>query len=151
MASCPATATIPSSLATDHLCLIAAPTHPFARRASVTFDELTRQSLVLRPRGTGTRDLLEGYLLSHGRSVQDYRVVMEIDSVSAIKEIVANGLAVSIISHNVCREEEKSGKLAVVPIENSRMVRQLSLVFPPDFQHPELLRELKREYDRRIG
>ena len=66
---------------------------------------------------------------------------MEIDSVSAIKEIVANGLAVSIISHNVCREEEKSGKLAVVPIENSRMVRQLSLVFPPDFQHPELLRE----------
>ena len=85
-------------LGTDHLCLIAAPTHPFARRASVTFDELTRQSLVLRPRGTGTRDLLEGYLLSHGRSVQDYRVVMEIDSVSAIKEIVANGLAVSIIS-----------------------------------------------------
>ena len=84
-------------LGTDHLCLIAAPTHPFARRASVTFDELTRQSLVLRPRGTGTRDLLEGYLLSHGRSVQDYRVVMEIDSVSAIKEIVANGLAVSII------------------------------------------------------
>ena len=104
-------------LGTDHLCLIAAPAHPFARRASVTFDELTHQRLVLRPQGTGTRDLLEGYLLSHGRSVQDYRVVMEIDSVSAIKEIVANGLAVSIISHNVCREEEKSGKLAVVPIE----------------------------------
>ena len=78
-------------------------------------------------------------------------MVMEIDSVSAIKEIVANGLAVSIISHNVCREEEKSGKLAVVPIENSRMVRQLSLVFPPDFQHPELLRELQSEYARRIG
>ena len=95
-------------LGTDHLCLIAAPTHPFARRASVTFDELTRQSLVLRPRGTGTRDLLEGYLLSHGRSVQDYRVVMEIDSVSAIKEIVANGLAVSIISHNVCRERKRA-------------------------------------------
>ena len=138
-------------LGTDHLCLIAAPAHPFARRASVTFDELTHQRLVLRPQGTGTRDLLEGYLLSHGRSVQDYRVVMEIDSVSAIKEIVANGLAVSIISHNVCREEEKSGKLAVVPIENSRMVRQLSLVFPPDFQHPELLRELQSEYARRIG
>ena len=62
----------------------------------------------VRPRGTGTRDLFEGYLLSHGRTVQDYRVVMEIDSVSAIKEIVANGLAVSIISHNVCREEEKN-------------------------------------------
>ena len=44
-----------------------------------------------------------------------------------------------------------SGKLAVVPIENCRMVRQLSLVFPPDFQHPELLRELQAEYSRRIG
>ena len=36
-------------------------------------------------------------------------------------------------------------------IENCRMVRQLSLVFPPDFQHPELLRELQNEYARRIG
>ena len=42
-------------------------------------------------------------------------------------------------------------KLAVVPIENCRMMRQLSLVFPPDFQHPELLRELQAEYNRRIG
>ena len=138
-------------LGTDHLCLIAAPEHPFALRASVTLDELTQESMVLRPRGTGTRDLFEGYLLSHGRTVQDYRVVMEIDSVSAIKEIVASGLGVSVISHNVCHEEEMRGKLCVVPIENCRMVRQLSLVFPPDFQHPELLRELQNEYARRIG
>ena len=138
-------------LGTDYLCLIVSPQHPFAARASVTLDALAQEKLVLRPRGTGTRDLFEGYLLSHGRTVQDYRVVMEIDSVSAIKEVVASGLGVSVISHNVCREEEKSGKLAVVPLENCRMVRQLSLVFPQDFAHPQLLRELKSEYDRRIG
>ncbi|HIS86490.1 MAG TPA: LysR family transcriptional regulator [Candidatus Faecivicinus avistercoris] len=138
-------------LGTDYLCLIASPDHPFAKRSSVTLDELTNEKLVLRPKAAGTRKLFEGYLISHGRSIQDYRVIMEIDSVSAIKEIVAGNLGVSIISHNVCHEEEKSGKLAVVPIENCRMVRQLSLVFPPDFQHPELLRELQAEYSRRIG
>ena len=120
-------------LGTDYLCLIASPDHPFAKRSSVTLDELTNEKLVLRPKAAGTRKLFEGYLISHGRSIQDYRVIMEIDSVSAIKEIVAGNLGVSIISHNVCHEEEKSGKLAVVPIENCRMVRQLSLVFPPTF------------------
>ena len=138
-------------LGTDYLCLIASPEHPFAKRTSVTLDELAREKLVLRPRGTGTRKLFEGYLISHGRSIEDYQVILEIDSVSAIKEMVASNLGVSIISHNVCHEEETSGKLAVVPIENCRMVRQLSLVFPPDFQHPELLRELQTEYNRRIG
>ena len=138
-------------LGTDYLCLIVSPDHPFARRSSVTLDELAREKLVLRPKAAGTRKLFEGYLISHGRSIQDYRVIMEIDSVSAIKEIVAGNLGVSIISLNVCHEEEKSGKLAVVPIENCRMMRQLSLVFPPDFQHPELLRELQAEYNRRIG
>ena len=123
-------------LGTDYLCLIASPDHPFAKRSSVTLDELTNEKLVLRPKAAGTRKLFEGYLISHGRSIQ---------------EIVAGNLGVSIISHNVCHEEEKSGKLAVVPIENCRMVRQLSLVFPPDFQHPELLRELQAEYSRRIG
>ena len=108
-------------LGTDHLCLIAAPEHPFALRASVTLDELTQESMVLRPRGTGTRDLFEGYLLSHGRTVQDYRVVMEIDSVSAIKEIVASGLGVSVISHNVCHEEEMRGKLCVCLLYTSSM------------------------------
>ena len=80
-------------LGTDHLCLIAAPdasVRPPRQRDAGRTDAAS--SMVLRPRGTGTRDLFEGYLLSHGRSVQDYRVVMEIDSVSAIKEIVASGL-----------------------------------------------------------
>ncbi len=93
-------------LGTDYLCLIASPEHPFAKRTSVTLDELAREKLVLRPRGTGTRKLFEGYLISHGRSIEDYQVILEIDSVSAIKEMVASNLGVSIISHNVCHEEE---------------------------------------------
>ena len=68
-------------LGTDYLCLIASPDHPFAKRSSVTLDELTNEKLVLRPKAAGTRKLFEGYLISHGRSIQDYRVIMEIDSV----------------------------------------------------------------------
>lgn len=138
-------------LGTDYLCLIVAPEHPFAQRPSVTLDELAQEKLVLRPKTAGTRKLFEGYLISHGRSIEDFHVMMEIDSVSAIKEIVAGSLGVSIIGHSVCREEELSGKLVVVPIENCRMMRQLSLVFPADFQYPDLLRELQAEYTRRIG
>lgn len=137
-------------LGTDYLCLIVSPQHPFAHRTGVTLDELAREKLVLRPKEAGTRKLFEGYLISHGRSIREFEIMMEIDSVSSIKEIVAGNLGVSIISHSVCREEEKAGRLKIIPIENCMMVRQLSLVFPHDFAHPEILKELQEEYHRRV-
>ena len=137
-------------MGTDHLCLIVSPKHPFASRLSVSLDELQREPLVLRPKSTGTRKLIEGYLVSHGYSLQDFNVMMEVDSVSTIKDIVEANLGISIISYGVCREEQQQGRLIVRPIENCRMVRQVNMVYPQDFEHPEILEEIQREYHSRV-
>ena len=62
---------------------------------------------------------------------------------------VAANLGISIISHSVCREEERRGELVVVPIENCRMLREINLVYPEDFPYPEMLQELRAEYEKR--
>lgn len=46
-------------LDTDYLCLIVSPQHPFARRGSVSLEELKGQRLILRSRQAGTRKLFE--------------------------------------------------------------------------------------------
>ena len=136
-------------LGTDYLCLVVAPGHPFAQRQSVTLEEIRQEKLVLRPKSAETRKLFEGYLYSHGYALADFHVMMEIDSVSTIKDIVAANLGISIISHSVCREEERRGELVVVPIENCRMLREINLVYPEDFPYPEMLQELRAEYEKR--
>lgn len=129
---------------TDYLCLVVSPQHPFAQRQSVNLQELQRENLVLRPKKAGTRKLFEGYLISHGYSIRDFNVMMEVDSVATIKELVALNLGITVISHSACREEELSGRLVVVPIENCRMVREINMIYPRDFEYVDMLNELRQ-------
>ena len=133
---------------TDYLCLITAPVHPFARRQSIKLEELKKERLILRPDKAGTRALFDSYLQSQGESVQSFNIMMELDNVAMIKDLVEQNLGVSIIAKSACREEERSGKLAAVPIENASMSRDIRLIYHSDFGHPEVLEELHAIYDR---
>lgn len=135
-------------LDTDYLCLIVSPLHPLAKRASVGFSELKREKMILRSPKTGTRLLLDSYLANLGSSVKDLNVIIEMDNVTMIKELVSLNMGISIIAHSICREEEQQGKLAVVPIENSNMIRQINMVHHPDFSHQEVLDDLRHIYRR---
>ena len=64
---------------------------------------------------------------------------MEIDNVATIKELVAHNLGISVIAYSALREEEASGKLSIVPIENSSMVREINMVYHRDFSHINVL------------
>ena len=74
--------------------------------------------------------------------------IIEMDNVTMIKELVSLNMGISIIAHSICREEEQQGKLAVVPIENSNMIRQINMVHHPDFSHQEVLDDLRHIYRR---
>ena len=133
---------------TDYLCLITSPQHPFAHRQSIRLEELKQERMILRPAKAGTRTLFDSYLQSQGESVQSFNIMMELDNVAMIKDLVEQNLGVSIIAKSACREEERSGKLAAVPIENASMSRDIRLIYHSDFGHPEVLEELHAIYDR---
>ena len=135
-------------LDTDYLCLIVSPEHPFAARQSIRLGELKGENLILRSPTAGTRILFENYLLSHSENIESFHVMMEIDNIATIKELVAANLGVSIIARSACREDERNGRLAVVPIENVSMTRDIRIIYPPDFSHPEVLEELRQIYER---
>ena len=137
-------------LDTDYLCLVVSPQHRFAGRSSVLLQELKDEKLILRSSGAGTRIQFDSYLLNHSESIRNFNVMLELDNLATIKELVALNLGVSIISRSACREDERAGRLAVVPIENARMIREISLVYHRDFSHPDVLDDLRRIYNRLI-
>lgn len=84
--------------------------------------------------------------MSHSESIRSLNVIMEMDSVATIKELVALGMGITVIAHSACREEELAGRLAVIPIENARMMREINMVHHKSFTHTEILEEFRRIY-----
>lgn len=123
------------------------PRHPFARRQSVELSELKGEKLILRPVGAGTRMLFDTYLQSNLETIKNFNVMMELDNITMIKELVSRDLGVSIIARSACRDEVRRGELAIVPIENARMVREIHMVYQRDFGHMEILEDFKRIYN----
>ena len=135
-------------LDTDFLCLIVSPEHRFAKQRSVSLRELMKEKFILRSSNAGTRLLFDSYLRSHSETIRNLNVIMEMDNVTMIKELVAQNMGISIIAHSACREEEQQGRLAVVPIENANMIREINMIHHQDFTHPEILEDFRKIYNR---
>lgn len=134
-------------LDTDYLCLAVSSQHRFAGRPGVSLEEVKKEKLILRPTGAGTRIQFDSYLLNHSDSIRNFDVMMELDNLATIKELVSLNLGVTIVSRSACREDEKAGRLVVVPFEDARMTREVNLVYHRDFSHPDVPDDLRRIYN----
>ena len=139
----PDAALVSTTLDTDYLCLAVSPMHRLARAKTVSVEEIRHEKLILRSRSAGTRQLFEKHL-----GARDMSVMMELDNVSMIKELVTMDLGITIIAKSACREELASGRLAIIPIENSSMVRQIDMVYQKDFLHPEFIQNIRGIYEQ---
>ena len=81
-------------------------------------------------------------------SPEEFNVMLELGNVSMIKEFVTMDSGITIIAQRSCRDELASGRLAIIPIENSSMVRQIDMVYQTDFLHPELIQNIRGIYEQ---
>jgi DNA-binding transcriptional LysR family regulator len=109
----------------DPLVWIAGPDHPFARKKSVTLEELAQEELILHKMGS-LRRLMEKQLRPF-RS--ELRVTMELTSAEMVKRFVAAGMGLSMISESFVQEELKEGKVKILHTETEPQFRELGLVY----------------------
>ena len=81
----------------------------------------------------------------------NYNVIMEVDNIATIKSLVANGFGSSVLSHSVCTQEIKKGKLVVVPIENLSIVREINIVYHKDFEYTDQIDQIRSIYTARMS
>ncbi|XID95231.1 LysR family transcriptional regulator [Paenibacillaceae bacterium WGS1546] len=108
----------------DELLLIAPADHPFAAKEQVTLEEAIREPLVLREKGSGTRQIMEDELLRHGVTEDRLRVVSEFGSTGAVKSAVEAGLGLSLLSIWTIKHELALGLLKPVRIAGVAFGRQ---------------------------
>ena len=116
----------------DELVLVVPAGHPWATRKSVSVDELRREPMVMRERGSGSREAIEHVLEEAGLSLASFRLAGEMGSTQAIKQAVRAGVGIALISRRAVEDECRAGLVACVKVKDLRVARSFHLVTHKD-------------------
>lgn len=108
----------------DELVVIAPPGHSLLRKKSVSIRDVCSHPLILREEGSGTRAVVENALRRKGIRIKPF---LSLASPEAIKNSVAAGMGLAIVSRLVVSQEIQAGSLCVVPLKDLRIHRPLHL------------------------
>lgn len=121
--------------------------HPLVGQPRVSLRRFTEEPLILREPGSGTRIALERLLAQHGLKPT---IRMELGSNEAIKQAIAGGLGVSVLSQHTLALEGRMSELAVLDVEGFPILRQWHVAYAKD-KRLSVIAEAFLEYLREAG
>lgn len=113
----------------DELVVIVPVSHPWAKKKEVSIADALKEPFILREEGSGTRQVIEKYLETHGINTNALKVSLMLGSTQAIKEAVEIGAGISIVSRWAARKESKCGSLKALSLKEEKMYRDFSLIY----------------------
>jgi DNA-binding transcriptional LysR family regulator len=116
----------------DELVIVVPANHPWSARKTVSLDDLAREPMVMRERGSGSRAALEHVLEQAGVSLQTFRVVGEMGSTQAIKQAVRAGVGVALISRRAVEDECRAGLVHCLKVKDLKVARSFYRVVHRD-------------------
>jgi DNA-binding transcriptional LysR family regulator len=100
----------------DRVIIIAHPDHPLASQGEVPWEELRTVPLLMREHGSGTRKAFEECVHGAGLRLDDWNIIGEVGSSTAVKEGVKGGIGLGIISDLAVREELTKGSIQEIKV-----------------------------------
>ncbi len=127
---------IMEKLIPDEMVLIMPPFHHWAKKPNISIMELTKEPLIFREEGSGTRQMIEKYLSKHGISQQNLKISLVMGSTESIKGAVEEGLGISIVSMWAAKKEVRYGSLKTATFKEDKLVRDFSLIYRKSKKEP---------------
>jgi DNA-binding transcriptional LysR family regulator len=116
-------------IVSDSLVLIIPSGHRWAGRKAISLNALSREKLIIRESGSGSRSVLERGLERAGTSLAAMNVTLELGSNAAIKDFVRRGLGVAFLSQLAVCQELESREVRSVAVKGLDLSRQFYVVF----------------------
>jgi DNA-binding transcriptional LysR family regulator len=124
----------------DELVVIAPPDHPLRDRARVDIEALAQEQFLVREPGSGTREVAERALARHGLRLAN---TMRVGGTEAMKQAVAAGLGLAIVSRAAAADQLALGKIAILDVAGLVIRRTLTRLVLRDRASSVAARELE--------
>lgn len=108
----------------DNIVLITSPLHHFVQAKSVSLEDVAKEPLILREKGSGTRKSVMGLFEKNNLAPN---ILLETSNPEYLTQLVQRGDGVSFSVQRTIEQEIESGKLAKVDIEGHQITMQLFL------------------------
>ena len=122
------------------------------RDKGLPVEDLLREPIILREEGSGTQKRAHEYLMHLGLTDDRLNVTARINDPEAIKNLVAGGLGISIISERAAADFIRAKRLLAIDLPDENAERWLYLIhgkdyiFKPDTQ--DFIDFLKKYFER---
>ncbi|MEL6400653.1 MAG: LysR substrate-binding domain-containing protein [Cyanobacteria bacterium J06626_4] len=103
------------------LVVIAPKNHPLVGKTNIPIQALNGEQFIMREPGSGTRQAVQSLFEEHDVEV---KVRLELGSNEAIKQAIAGGLGISVLSVHTIISEGTTGEYAILDVENFPIERQ---------------------------
>lgn len=115
--------------AEDDLKLVVSATHRWRHRRRIGWRDLLEEPFIVRESGSGSRQCFERALRRAGFDLNSFRAVLEFGSNEAIKEAVAEGAGVAVLSRRAVHKEIAHGAMTALPLTGAKLDRKLFVVW----------------------
>lgn len=99
----------------DALVVVAPVNHPLAGENNIPIHRLVGESFIMREPGSGTRSAVQKLLDEHRLNV---KVRLELGSNEAVKQAIAGGLGISILSRHTLTSKLATSSLTILDVEH---------------------------------
>jgi DNA-binding transcriptional LysR family regulator len=96
----------------------------------ISAEQVSKEKLILREDGSGTRRVVEAALRRAGVRLKRANIVMVLDSTEAIKSAVETGLGIGFVARRAIQKELKLGTLNELTVQGMKIERHFSIVLP---------------------
>lgn len=118
---------VSEDFAENPLVLVAPPLHPLVGQRRVAPQRLANEPFILREPGSGTRLTTERFFAAHGITLKNR---LEVSSNEAIKQTVAGGLGLAVLSATTVVSELALKKLVLLEVQGFPLIRHWHVVYP---------------------
>jgi DNA-binding transcriptional LysR family regulator len=115
--------------ADDDLTLVVSANHRWSHRRRIGWRDLWEEPFIVREPGSGSRRCFEQALHRAGFDLNSFRAILEFGSNEAIKEAVAQGAGVAVLSRRAIHKEIAQGAMAPLALTGTKFDRKLFVVW----------------------
>lgn len=126
------------TLETDRLFCFVSKQNPLSKKPFISIEDLKSYPMVLWTQTSTYRLVFEDALSKIGEHIRNFNIILETDSITSIKALVSNNVALSIFPQKLGLNRTK---YACIPIENLNMSRDVNLIYRRDYTNIHVIKE----------